>query len=140
MNNGVILSGRYNVRKVLIIFIDKGGCQEQIANSYYVKLSENLDGDNAMYKAVEVTSGKTSNMDCLTLEVDRVFHKSALTDDYFYTSKSTVGSLSSEIQQNLLGQLSVTDRYKIYQLNDDFSKEQRRHFTKEGSWKQERTS
>ncbi|GFT54534.1 structural maintenance of chromosomes protein 3 [Nephila pilipes] len=57
MTNGAILNGRDKIRKVLQNFIDKGGSQEQIANSYYSTLIENLDCDKTIHKAVEVTSG-----------------------------------------------------------------------------------
>ncbi|UYV73509.1 SMC3 [Cordylochernes scorpioides] len=57
MTGKATLNGRDSVRKVLQTFKERKGPFEQIANSYYGMLIENLDCDKTIYTAVEVTSG-----------------------------------------------------------------------------------
>lgn len=52
-----ILNGRDSVRKVLDTFIQRGGKESEIAQSYYGPVIENFDCEKSIYTAVEVTAG-----------------------------------------------------------------------------------
>lgn len=52
-----ILNGRDSVRKVLEMFLERGGDFAKIAKSYYGPVIENFNCDKTIYTAVEVTAG-----------------------------------------------------------------------------------
>lgn len=52
-----ILNGRDSVRKVLDMFMERGGDHAKIAKAYYGPVIENFNCDKTIYTAVEVTAG-----------------------------------------------------------------------------------
>lgn len=51
-----ILNGRDSVRKVLELFLERGGPNADIAKAYYGLVIENFSCDKTIYTAVEVSS------------------------------------------------------------------------------------
>lgn len=52
-----VMNGRDSVRKVLEIFIERGGAYKQIADGYYGMLIENFETSKEFFTAIEMTAG-----------------------------------------------------------------------------------